>query len=73
LNEYRNELVQAGQRIHSEADVLDDKVMKFAGGTVWLDVGGSHQIKTGVDILCSVEGSLLQRMFSGRHELRQDA
>ena len=52
--------------------MLDSKVMKFSGGTVWLDVGGTHQLKTGVDVLCSVEGSLMAKMFSGRHELRQD-
>lgn len=52
--------------------MIDNKLAKFNEVNVWLDVGGTHHIKTGVDILCSVDGSLLKRMFSGGHELRKD-
>ena len=34
-----------------------------------LDVGGTHQIRTSQDLLCKVEGSLLQQMFCGVHDL----
>ena len=47
-------------------------MMKFDDNAIWLDVGGTHHIKTGLDILTSVEGSLLKQMFSGRHELKRD-
>ena len=38
-------------------------------GLVSLDVGGSHRIKTNLDLLTEVKGSLLAKMFSGRHEI----
>lgn len=34
-----------------------------------LDVGGTHRITTNIDLLTTVEGSMLAKMFSGRHDV----
>ena len=34
-----------------------------------LDIGGTHKIKTNQDLLCLVDGSKLQKMFSGKYKL----
>lgn len=39
---------------------LRSKLLKNDENAVWLDVGGTHHIKTGVDILTCVEGSILK-------------
>lgn len=36
---------------------------------VSLDVGGTHRITTNLDLLTAVEGSMLAKMFSGRHDV----
>lgn len=39
---------------------------------VSLDVGGTHKIRTSQDVLCKVNGSLLQRMFLNVHDMRKN-
>jgi hypothetical protein len=43
-----------------------------ATGLISLDVGGSHRIKTNLDLLQEVKGSLLAKLFSGQHELHRN-
>lgn len=38
-----------------------------------LDVGGTHRITTNLDLLTAVKGSLLSKMFSGRHDVPKNA
>ena len=41
----------------------------FLNSTLSIDIGGTHLIKTNQELLCSVEGTLLQKMFSGAHDI----
>ena len=51
-----------------EMAMVKDK-SKFASETIPLDVGG-HKMTVSLETLCSVEGSALAKMFSGKHELK---
>ena len=44
--------------------------IKLDGEVVALNVGGTHHMMTERDILMQCKGSLLERMFSGLHELK---
>jgi len=46
-------------------------VMKYDSEVVTLNVGGTVHIQTEKDVLCSVEGSTLQKLFSDMHELKK--
>lgn len=37
-----------------------------------LDVGGTHKIRTSLDILCKVQGSTLQKMFVNHKNLKRN-
>ncbi len=37
-----------------------------------LDVGGTHRIKTTLELLTTPKGSLLAKMFSGHHSVPQN-
>lgn len=54
-----------------ERKYLHDKLLTTFGKSriVQLDVGGTHKIKTNLDVLTSVPDTLLHRMFSGRHSI----
>lgn len=52
----------------AEMALVKDK-SKFASELVPLDVGG-HRMTASLETLCSVEGSALAKMFSGKHDLK---
>lgn len=57
------------KELDDQTVALKDKT-KFASDTVCLDVGGKR-MTVALDTLCSVEGSALQKMFSGTHDLKR--
>ena len=70
LGIYREEILSEKLEWESERDLIRKKMYgTFLNSTLSLDVGGTHQIKTNQDLLCSVTGSLLQKMFSGAHDI----
>jgi len=74
LKDYRTEILREKVEWEEERAML---MSKFRGsfdnkGLVSLDVGGSHRIKTNLDLLTEVKGSLLEMMFSGKLELHKN-
>lgn len=45
--------------------------MKYDSEIVTLNVGGTVHLQTEKEVLCSVEGSTLQKLFSDMHELKK--
>ena len=69
LNEKRDQIM--AERDQWERDKADIRSrIKLDGEVVALNVGGTHHMMTERDILMSCKGSLLERMFSGLHELK---
>ena len=72
----QNQLRGEGLKIASERemwtkDQTEIKTMiKQDGDVVALNVGGTHHLMTERDVLTLVKGSLLEKMFSGMHELK---
>jgi hypothetical protein len=46
-------------------------IMKYDSDVVSLNVGGTVKIQTEKEVLCSVEGSTLAKLFSDMHELKK--
>lgn len=46
-------------------------VMKYDSDVVTINVGGTVHLQTEKEVLCSVEGSTLQKLFSDMHELKK--
>jgi hypothetical protein len=46
-------------------------IMKYDSEVVSLNVGGTVKIQTEKEVLCSVEGSTLSKLFSDMHELKK--
>ena len=47
------------------------KIYKYDSEIVSLNIGGTTHIQTEKDVLCSVEGSTLAKLFSDMHELKK--
>ena len=68
-----NELESIDHRVKREKDVWDLERMEIGGlvktedEIIKLDVGGAR-LKVSQETLCQVPGSLLAKMFSGKHE-----
>ena len=45
--------------------------MKYDSDVVTLNVGGTVHLQTEKEVLCLVEGSVLQKLFSDMHELKK--
>lgn len=58
LCDYRDNLMQECVEWQKDRELIHSKINNL-DGIIWLDVGGTHHIKTGQDILCSVQGTLL--------------
>ena len=73
----QEELLRAEQRIQREKDAwMHEKqtiegLTKFDNDIFKLDVGGAR-LKVSKDTLTEVPGSLLEKMFSGKHDLKID-
>mgnify|MGYP000029086770 FL=1 len=73
LVQYRNNILAEKVQWENERDKLHNKLGgTFGSGIICLDVGGTHRIKTNANLLTSVRGSLLAKMFSGKHEVPTD-
>jgi hypothetical protein len=63
--------------IQAERDVWEAEkdeikaVMKYDSEVVTINVGGTVHLQTEKEVLCSVEGSTLQKLFSDMHELKK--
>ena len=70
LTSYRNSVLAEKNDWEKQKEKLEKKMLgTYRKRVISLDVGGTHQIRTSQDLLCKVEGSLLQQMFCGVHDL----
>jgi hypothetical protein len=69
LNEKNDQILV--ERMAWETDKDEIKAMINSGGDVIaLNVGGTHHLMTEREVLTLCKGSLLEKMFSGMHELK---
>lgn len=57
---YRNEILNEKVQWEKERDIIMKKMGSNMKRIVSLDVGGTHSIKTNMDLLCTAKGSLLE-------------
>lgn len=70
LTQYREEILNEKIEWEKEREFIRQKMYgTFLNSTLSLDIGGTHLIKTNQELLCSVDGTLLQKMFSGAHDI----
>ena len=71
LREFRETILQ--EKLDWEHDKQKLESLFYAtykpGTLVSLDVGGTHRIKTTLELLTTPKGSLLEKMFSGHHNV----
>jgi hypothetical protein len=73
LLDFKQKLEREREAWDEQSRIIDTKVTARSGrNLIWLDVGGSHQIKVSQELLCSPRGSLLERMFSNVSSLQRN-
>lgn len=70
LNEKYNMIQLERDAWEAEKDEIK-AVMKYDSDVVTINVGGTVHLQTEKEVLCSVEGSVLQKLFSDMHELKK--
>ena len=72
LKEFRQSILSEKVEWENEREKFEDVLQGTfapANRLISLDVGGTHRITTNLDLLIEVKGSLLAKMFSGRHDV----
>ena len=71
LKQFRESILVEKCEWEQERERIFGRMAEFGARNrvISLDVGGTHHIKTNLELLTSVDGSLLQKMFSGKHDV----